>query len=227
MSLGVDQLSELPPLPKAAHEILRLSTDAEVGASRYADIIESDPRMSLQVLQVANSPFFARRDAANNVQDAIVTVGTDETVRIAVSCALLGELGVRTPALDFDQVLQHGIVVARRWKAADPAAATAGVLVDAGLLAMTLEQTEFHQYAEAIHETATAGDLHDLERELFGIDRCGVAEMLAEVWKLPERVAEVLTGWHICRSEDHQLYDWFSDATASFDHKLIAALANR
>jgi HD-like signal output (HDOD) protein len=226
-SLSLNTLKNIQPVPRACHEILAMSDDDRASAADYAAVIASDPRMTLQVLRVANSALLARRTPATSVKDAIVTVGLAETTRIAIACALLGELTQPHEVLDFNDVLTHGLSVADRWSAHGTATATSGVLVDAALLAMALDVREFTSYASRIHDTTGPEELHAVERELFGLDRCELGALLSDVWELPSPIGDVLGGWHVCRTSDSSLYDEFGEVTRTVAQPLLRAFATR
>jgi len=227
MSLTIELLGELPPIPRAAREVLALASDEGAGAADFSHAIESDPRMTMQLLRMANSAFFGRRQAVSNVRDAIVTIGVAEATRVAVGCALLSELGAPNSPLVFDDVMNHGISVARAWSRFGGETAAAGVLVDASILTMTLDPEGFELYVEAILETETFEELHWLETRLFGLDRCELTDLLAETWELPAALCEPLAGWHVCRDEESTLYEAFAAVTVETESEFLAAFANR
>ncbi|MEZ4501098.1 MAG: HDOD domain-containing protein [Dehalococcoidia bacterium] len=221
------RLKELPPIPRAAREVLALASDREAGAADFARVIEGDPRMTLQLLRVANSAYFARSQPALRVVDAVITIGLRETARIAVACALLGELGPLDDALELDDVLRHGLLVGRAWQPHGDASGAAGTLVDAGVLALTLDGASFEDYVARVPLAESPHELHEIERRLFGLDRCAVADLVAETWELPPALREPLGEWHVCRSPDSDLYVAFNDVTSEFEHPLLRAYAGR
>ena len=52
-------IAQVPPLPPACRRVLAVAS-GDPGAAELADAIALDPRMSMQLLRVANSPFFGR-----------------------------------------------------------------------------------------------------------------------------------------------------------------------
>lgn len=220
-------IREIAPMPIACSEVLALTQDGEAPLARVAAVIESDVRMSLQVLRVANSPLIARRYPAVTVREAVVTIGAEETARIAIACALLHDLGVGNAALPIDAVMGHGLQVARAWKTFGYAEATTGVLLNGPLLVVSRDTPAFARYIAALEAAAGYEELHALELGLWGTTRCEVGDRLAEAWRLPQPVADVLAGWHACRGALPALYQVFTTITQGADHPLIRALATR
>lgn len=222
-----DALRDLPPIPRAAQQVLALSASESVSATDLARAIEGDPRMTVQLLRVANSAYFKRLSPALTIRDAIVTVGSKETARIAIGCALLSGFGPSMGTLDVNTVLEHGLAVSQAWAPLGDGPAAAGVLVDAGVLALTLDPPGFERYLARVDEAQSYEELHGIEREVFGLDRCGLGEHLVEIWKLPPEIGDPLTHWHICRATSPAMYDAFNEATAHTDNQLLAKFAGR
>ncbi len=214
-------------MPIACSEVLALTQDGDAPLARVAAVIESDVRMSLQVLRVANSAILARRYPAVTVREAVVTIGAEETARIAIGCALLHDLGAGNADLPVDAVMGHGLQVARAWKTFGYAEATTGVLLNGPLLVVSRDPLVFAEYAGALEATADHEELHALELRLWGATRCEVGDQLAEAWSLPQPVADVLAGWHACRGVRPALYETFGVVTQGVEHPLIRALATR
>src|SRR5690606_35511858 len=50
---------ELPPLPETAHRVMKLRVDPDAGIAELAEIIETDPSLSAQVVSWASSSYYA------------------------------------------------------------------------------------------------------------------------------------------------------------------------
>lgn len=220
-------IEEIAPMPTACSEVLALTQDGDAPLARVAAIIEADVRMSLQVLRVANSPIMARRYPAVTVREAVVTIGAEETARIAVGCALLMDLGPGNADLPVDAVLEHGLQVAKAWNAFGHAEATTGVLLNGPLLVIGRDATAFGAYSRAVEKTAGPDELHELEKQVWGATRCEIADRLAEAWRLPPAIGDVLSGWHACRGLLPGLYESFGKVTRGSENSLIRSFAGR
>jgi HD-like signal output (HDOD) protein len=220
-------LRQLPPIPYVCAQVLELATHETATAGGLAAVISADARMSLQLLRVANSALLRGRQPVTTVADAIVRIGMDETMRVAVACALLLEFEESTPLIGFDAILKHGLAVSRVWRHHSADAGTAGVLVDAPLLVMAREQQEFARYLAEVDRTEDAAALHALESRLFGVTRCEIARGIGEVWELPTALRDVLGGWHSCGRGEPELIAGFAAASLESDDPLFRALATR
>jgi len=206
---------------------MELASGERATASDVATVVSSDARMSLQLLRVANSAILRGREPVTSVGEAVVRIGMDETMRVAIACALLIELDEPRLAIGFEAILQHGLAVARAWRRHGREAGAAGVLVDAPLLVMAREEPEFARYFEAIQGTQNAAELHELESDLFGVTRCEIARGLGEVWTLPAALDDVLGGWHSCSGGNPVLLAAFEAVSLQSPHPLFRALATR
>ena len=203
---GRDAIWRLPALPLACQQVMAIAEDERSSGRDLAEAVATDPRMSMKVLRYANSAAVGRRRPAETVAEAVLTIGFEETRRLAMGVAILSAFSPPTDYLHLDDVLQHGMAVARRWGAAGKAEAVAGVLQHAGLLAMTVDPQKFSTYVRRVAETTDYQDLHRLERMIFDIDRCEMALAAAEMWDVPGSIMGVLAGWHLCREGDSDLY---------------------
>ena len=220
-------VDRLPPLPLVCQRVLALAEDSDTGARDLAAVVAGDVRMSLETIRVANSAYFARREPAVSVADAVVTIGIDNARHIALGVALLSAFRGVSDDLDQKDLLHLGMSVARHWRPLGDHAATAGILQHAGLLAMATAHEQFHAYAAAAPATSDYESLHRLERELFGGTRCDLTCAVAEYWKLPRSVVDILRSWHLCGAARSALYLPYVDAASTVASPLLQAVTRR
>ncbi len=192
-----------------------------------AAAITADPRMSMKVLRFANSAALAQRNPAKTVREAVMAIGFDETRRLAMGVAMLSMVRTLPRYLDLDDVRYHGLAVAKRWREHDEDGALAGVLQNAGVLAMTADADLFDRYSNRVGETTDYEDLHNLERELYGVARCDLARMTLSLWKMPESVSALATTWHLCENVDTRFYLDVADCGLQSPSSLMRWLAVR
>ena len=83
---------EIPVLPRAALEISRLLAEPGKNANHFAEILETDPSLSVEVLQVANSAYYGTGNPAVSVRDAVVRIGLNQLRGIVVLTHLRGKV---------------------------------------------------------------------------------------------------------------------------------------
>lgn len=80
---------ELPPLPDTAQRILKLRTNPDASVAELAEIVETDPSLSAQVVSWAGSSFYAAPGRVRSVQDAIIRIlGFDLVMNLSMGLAL-------------------------------------------------------------------------------------------------------------------------------------------
>src|SRR5690606_30029297 len=80
---------ELPPLPETAQRILKLRTNPAASVAELAEIVETDPSLSAQVVSWAGSSFYAAPGRVRSVQDAIIRIlGFDLVMNLSMGLAL-------------------------------------------------------------------------------------------------------------------------------------------
>lgn len=79
---------ELPVLPRAAQEVLRLSADDDCDLRRIADVVRSDPTLAAHVLRVVNSPLFRARTPVVSLAQALARLGAVRVrqVMLVIAC---------------------------------------------------------------------------------------------------------------------------------------------
>ena len=94
-----DESLELPPPPQVVSEVMRLTRggaagedNADAGAADLARLIQRDMALAGQVMRVANSAVYARRNPVVTLPQAISWLGIREVRNIAFAVALKGQV---------------------------------------------------------------------------------------------------------------------------------------
>lgn len=94
-----DDSLELPPPPQVVTEILRLTRgdgiegdDVDATASELARLIQRDVALAGQIMRVANSALYARRNPVGTLPQAITWLGMREIRNIAFAVAVQGQI---------------------------------------------------------------------------------------------------------------------------------------
>ncbi|WP_421621083.1 sensor domain-containing diguanylate cyclase [Alkalilimnicola ehrlichii] len=194
----------LPTLPAAAMRLVELGNQPDVGTADLAEVIGKDPALSVRILKVANSPFYARRREVTNVRQALVTMGMNAAVTLALSFTLIPTLQQASEQGGYDRQ--------RYWRRSLLAAAAAreigrrqclmreedlmlaGLVQDLGILVLDVAlKDEYRQIAAAAqcHDSLAAA-----ERAALGCDHADVAAWLMGRWGLPGHLVEAVAGSH-------------------------------
>ncbi len=193
----------LPTPPAIAVRIVELGRDPNVDLTALARLLAKDPALASRVLRASNSALYGGRRRSDNLRQAMVVIGLNATMSLALSFSL-GEL------LNSEANSYRGIN--RYWRRAFISAAAArliselqglpeheeaflaALLQDIGVLALDAAVPD--DYRPLLTQCAGHDDLLPLERERLGSDHGEAGTWLMRHWKLPERMASVATAAH-------------------------------
>ncbi|MFO7603634.1 MAG: HDOD domain-containing protein, partial [Gammaproteobacteria bacterium] len=71
LSAGLALLDEIPPLDISVHRLIEALADEDISEPKLAAIINKCPSLSGRIVGLANSAYFRRSKAIDNLQDAI------------------------------------------------------------------------------------------------------------------------------------------------------------
>ena len=115
-------LVSFPSPPGVATHIIELAQDPDIEMGKVAKALSMDSALSTKVLRIANSPLYAQRRKSENLRQALVVLGLNSTLTLALSFSLVKSL--RTGKA-------NGISYPFYWRRALVAATAARALADA------------------------------------------------------------------------------------------------
>ena len=199
------RLDALPSIPLSVSRARRTGAEGARGPDAEK-LVLADQALAALVLRVANSPLYGRGGGVNSVEAAVRHLGPAVVRRIAAGLSVLDADGPGVP-LDRPRFVEHYVAsaagcreLARRFGVASPEDAHA-----AGLL-HSLGQAVFAwgspaKYAEVLRRAASESrPLHEIEREVMGMDHARAGALMAERWNLPLVLREVIL--HHARTTD-------------------------
>ena len=201
--LLIADVRDLPVLPAAVLELLDMLGRDDVDTSQLVARISLDQALTAKTLRLANSSFYGVLRQVGSVTDATTMLGLRTVRAVVTAAALTGSF--KPPAckgFDFMAFWRHAVntaVSARLLAAevgADPDAAfTAGLLHDVGRLVLASAFPE--RYAGVLaHRVKADIALRDAELALLGIDHAAVGAAVAERWRFPKAIVEVIGNHH-------------------------------
>ncbi len=204
----------VPSLPSVVIKLRKYLNDPDVSFDELAKVIQVDPGLTANILQLANSAYFGWSMTIKTVKEAITRLGTNRVFQmvLCMSVAPLVRKPIRGYDTDADGLWEHSIAVAicaeQLAQALDlkdlEAAFTAGLLHDMGKVVMgTFVEID----DEPIKEIMRTDDLsfNEAEQMVMGIDHAEVAGELLEAWNLPPDVVEAAR-WHHRPGESKEEY---------------------
>src|SRR5476649_1766749 len=74
-----------PSPPGVATHIIELAQDPDIEMGNVAKALSMDSALSTKVLRIANSPLYAQRRKSENLRQALVVLGLNATLTLALS----------------------------------------------------------------------------------------------------------------------------------------------
>ena len=208
-------IDNVPSLPSVVIQLRQYLNDPDVNFDQLSHVLQHDPGLTANILQLANSAYFGWSRTIKSVREAITRLGTDRIFQM-VLCMSVAPL-VRKPINGYDMdsngLWEHSIAtaicaeqLALALKLQDAKEAfTAGLLHDLGKIILgTFVEVDDEPIKEIVLTENLA--LNEAERMVLGIDHAEVAGELLQAWNLPMEVV-ASARWHHQPSQavgDHQ-----------------------
>jgi len=199
----------LPSPPGIAIRILELGRDPNVDLTALVRLLTKDQALVSRLLRASNSALYGQRRRSDNLRQAVVVIGLNATMTLALTFSL-GDV------LNGGANTERGIK--RYWRRA-LISATAGrllsemqnlpehdetflaaLLQDIGVLALDTALPD--EYRPILAQATDHDGLLQLEREQLGSDHGEAGSWLMKHWKLPDRIASVASAVHDPLSPD-------------------------
>jgi len=193
----------LPTLPSIAIRILEAGRDPDVSIGALAALIAKDPALASRILRVCNSPLYAQRRSTANLHQAVMLLGLNATMTLALSFSLSDMF--RTKASD-RKIIEHiwrralisalasRLISVRLRFGSFEELYLAGLLQDLGILALDASLPE--RYTALLDRFHLHDQFVEVEREALGTDHGEAGAWLMRHWGLPESLALTATAVH-------------------------------
>ena len=201
----IRKFDSLPTVSSVLRPLLSYLDQPEdqIDVKSIVDLVSSDGSLAAQCLRIANSPLFCRTRAIYSLRGAVIVLGVHRLRDILFTCLLVKLVPRTNWVIDPLRFWQHSLacaVVSRHFAKKinfdDPEQAyLGGLLHDLGTLANSLLLPD--EFRAAANMTLSESiPLCDAETKCFGLTHCETGQLLAEHWKLPERVCHVIRYHH-------------------------------
>lgn len=206
-SIKPEDILSLPPLPISVMKLSKMVTDPSIGLNEYAKIIELDPILTGSVLRWANSTWGATSVKITSINQAVTRLGTDNILQLALGVHMMATMRKILGKTDIseNEIWRHSLATAITTKIIrddleidiPTGAFSAAIIHDIGKILIARHLT-YDQTQDLIVQATRDNDLTYLEAEsevmktnhvILGID-------IAEHWKLPEELIQVIAYHH-------------------------------
>jgi putative nucleotidyltransferase with HDIG domain len=183
----------------------------QVKIDTLVELVRCENSLTAKCLQVANSALFARSQPVTTIRGAVIALGVQRLRVILLSACMADIFRASAGDLDATVLWEHSFACAlvsqqfaRRIQHPDPERIyLAGLLHDLGLILGLVVYPAELRNAFALSQ-AESLPLQDAERATFGITHCETGALVAQEWRLPPEVAEVIRSHHATEFHEGQ-----------------------
>ncbi len=181
----------LPTLSAVALKIVALARQPDADIGELAGLLAKDPALAGKILRVANSPFYQQRRQSRNIRQAVLVLGLDATVTLALGFSLAETFrhapdiaGLNVWRRSLISALACRVLAETRGLRSLEELLLAGLLQDLGILALAAALPD--TYGAIAAEACSHDELIRLEDEAFGADHSAAGAWLMRSWRLPD-----------------------------------------
>ncbi len=203
----VDTLEDLPTLPDVAMRVISMAHDPKVNLNDLKKVVITDPPLSAKIVRAANSAIYARRVEAQNLDQAIFTLGLDTVVTICSGMSMISALdGWTSVHLNREALWKHSLATAFLSKGLEfrKTRGTVGAKLDlylSGLLhniGWIVIDHVFHEEMVLVIEQIESSSLPTtiIEQQIFGTSHAEIGARFLRRWGISEDVALTIEHHH-------------------------------
>jgi HD-like signal output (HDOD) protein len=206
-----DQKTQIPTLPVVLNNIMKAVSNELVSASDLADFISKDPAIANKVLRLANSAYYRSSGKVDSIMRAIVVIGFNEIVSLAISMGVFSTLSKSNlhGLLDPNDLWLHSIgcsFAAKELVRKSASKSTnvqrfmpgnqsqeaqvflSALMHDVGKVIFAVYFPE--EYRTVLTEAKKEKvPLYQKERQVLGLDHARLVGLIMERWNFPESIS--------------------------------------
>ena len=192
-----------PSPPGVASHIIEIAQDPEIEMGKVAKAVSLDSALTTKILRIANSPLYAQRRKSENLRQALVVLGLNATLTLALSFSLVKSLrGGKANGLDYPLYWRRALLAGTAARAfADALRQShaedfflAGLLQDVGMLALDRALPDLYRNTEEMQRNHRAISEHEKSR--LQCDHADIGARAMRAWNLPEKLCRAIGNSH-------------------------------
>jgi len=187
--------TQLPTLPTIVNRILGIVNDPDSSATDLAEVVSRDQAIANKIIRLANSSYYGFARQINSIPLAISVIGYNEIVSLALGVSVFSALRLKQTQTFFDVqgLWRHAIGVATAGRMLGrriPGNSVSEQIFLTGLF-HDIGKIFFIEYFPDDYRAVSKSDmlaersLHQVEKEMMGIDHATLGGMLMEQWNFP------------------------------------------
>jgi diguanylate cyclase (GGDEF)-like protein len=195
--------ANFPSPPGVAGHIIQLAQDPAIELDQVAKAVSMDSALTAKVLRTANSPLYAQRRKSENLRQALVLLGLNATLTLALSFSLVKVLrSSKASGLDLPYYWRRTMLAGSAARALADALRQplaeefflGGLLQDVGMLALNVAYPELYRDSGRLQHDHHAMAEH--EKKQIKSDHAEVGAWIMRKWNLPPRICRVIEVSH-------------------------------
>lgn len=201
----IEGVNNLPTLPTIYTNLSEAMENPNTTKEELARIISFDQAASFKILKVANSPFYGFRGRIDTISQALLYLGFNEVKNIVFALSVIKAFSKSKSFKKFKplDLWAHSIGVGITTRILGSAVGEknlenyflAGIFHDIGKL-IFFEYVP-NEYAKVIDLVESKGiPIRDAELEILGLNHARAGQLIAEKWKLPQSIVNIVSGHH-------------------------------
>ena len=197
------RIVQLPSLPQAVLEVMKLLGDEEASTADIADRIERDQALTARTLRIANSAFYGVPGRIGTIRTAIGILGLRTVGTLLTTAGVSAQFATdKCPEFQFGMFWRHAIAtalmargLAKPLRLDEDIAFTAGLLHDIGRLALAAQfPAETGQVLRHAHDLDLP--VLEAERRVLDVDHLAIGVLIATHWHFPDAVIAAIAHHH-------------------------------
>ena len=195
--------TNFPTPPPVAMRVLQLAQNPEIDLAKVADAVSADPAIAAKVMRIANSAMYARRRQSANLRQALITLGLNATLTLALSFTLVTALKKgSTGGFDFQAYWRRTILSAAWGKLLASELGRrdaeeiflASLLQDLGMLVVDKLWPEVYEGIAPFKIEHARICQH--EQNCIGTDHRSIGSALLGIWNMPASLIQAVQHSH-------------------------------
>lgn len=200
--LLASQPIELPIFHPVALKLQRMLSDYDFTVDEVAQVSNEDQALASQMLKMANSPMYMGRTKVATIKEAVIRLGAQQVINIAIAASQAAAHASENMALDNYMKLlwqhSHGSALGARWLAHN--CGMRGI-ADEIYLAALLHDVGKLYLLKSIERLVKAGVISsmfddELIREIFEVMHVEQGYRLMQHWNFPAMYGDVVRDHH-------------------------------
>ncbi len=204
----VTKISDLPTLPSVVHQTIQVVNNPNSSIRQISEMLSQDPSLSLRVLRLANSSYYAIPGGATTIERAVTALGIDNVSQMVFTAAVFSQFDLRAVSpFDVREFWKHslGVAVASETIAREVGLRDSSMIFLAGLVHDIGKLAHFQIAKEGWltvcgHAHANAFTILESERILGAVSHDALGYELVRQWQLPLIIQEVVQMHHSAES---------------------------